>query len=373
MSVYFNDTNGFGNEMRYGMYNDYDIIGEQRLYVNTSTRGRIYCDNEHHYPSLNVRNESSFYVGGFVWRLSTEIVDVLTQRNDFAPNPNFTPALYGHPPVMLGHPPGVNYLSNPNNRHHHSQKAEKCKLELVDCTLSDVTNNYAIELLCKTYLDSGEENFTKDRCEIVSSGYGFRKTGWGEVNLTSVCTQLPSTVVVRVLKKRTHLAATLFAGIERDKVFIVNGHKFPINSACLSWCSPVFAAMFQTDMIERDSKEIEIKDVSSTEHFADFLAALSPAEPRHPNPSNVFSIAELANRFQIPSLVSVCERHLINCIEIDIGKRFIFADIHVFNSLKKTILASMTNELIRKMYDENLSFFNTRPELVAELFNQFFA
>ena len=48
-------------------------------------------------------------------------------------------------------------------------------------------------------------------------------------------------------------------------------------------CSPVFAAMFESDMKERREDEIEIKDVESFEHFADFLRALSPNERCLPN------------------------------------------------------------------------------------------
>ena len=36
--------------------------------------------------------------------------------------------------------------------------------------------------------------------------------------------------------------------------------------------------MFQTEMIEKEKVEIEIKDVSSSTHFADFLAAIFPSD-----------------------------------------------------------------------------------------------
>ena len=107
-----------------------------------------------------------------------------------------------------------------------------------------------------------------------------------------------------------------FLSIGLDKVLIVNGHKFPVSSVCLSWCSPVFAAMFQNDMIERTSKEIEIKDVASADHFADFLAALSPAEPRHPNRLTFFTIISLQ-----PSTISSSDEGIIYSVHI-IGKSY---------------------------------------------------
>ena len=54
------------------------------------------------------------------------------------------------------------------------------------------------------------------------------------------------------------------------------GRRFPVNSTLISMASPVFAAMFGHDMMERHMNEIELKDVSSADDFAAFLAKLSP-------------------------------------------------------------------------------------------------
>ena len=48
--------------------------------------------------------------------------------------------------------------------------------------------------------------------------------------------------------------------------------------------------MFQTEMIEKEKVEIEIKDVSFSTHFADFLAAIFPsAEQILPNRNKIES------------------------------------------------------------------------------------
>lgn len=64
--------------------------------------------------------------------------------------------------------------------------------------------------------------------------------------------------------------------MEYDKKLIVHGKKFPVNSTWLSFCSPVFAAMFQTDMIERSAIDIPIGDITSVIYFEDFLYMISP-------------------------------------------------------------------------------------------------
>ena len=72
--------------------------------------------------------------------------------------------------------------------------------------------------------------------------------------------------------------------IETDKTLIVKDQRFPVNCQYLAAFSPVFAAMFQTDMLEKKKSEIEIKSVYSSKHFADFLDAFSPeAEQILPN------------------------------------------------------------------------------------------
>ena len=75
---------------------------------------------------------------------------------------------------------------------------------------------------------------------------------------------------------------TVFS-LSTDVDLIVGKERFPINSVYLSACSPVFAAMFQSDMKERNAREIEIKDVQNSAHFGDFLRALLPQSNILPN------------------------------------------------------------------------------------------
>ena len=75
----------------------------------------------------------------------------------------------------------------------------------------------------------------------------------------------------------------VFFRTETDKILIVDERRFPVNTHHLSVCSPVFAAMFENDMKESREAEVEIKDVASSDHFAEFLRALSPNEQCLPN------------------------------------------------------------------------------------------
>lgn len=358
-----NKNHGSGSENAYGTYSKYEIIGEQYLRGNMSIEGtlprnfenfghseRYYWHNCYpHNPNdemLVIDNKSTYYIGGFVWYFFAKPIGALLIDHEDSRDLNTT----------------------------------GWKLELIGNTLSDPTN-YALEVLRKEYVGYENGNISKSRFEIIVPDMKLRQISYNNgtpINesdiFSSIYGQLPFELVFRVLKKRTHPIAqtTFFDGVDVDKVLIVNGREFPVNTTCLSWISPVFAAMFQSDMVERRNNKIEIKDVPSAEHFGDFLAALSATKYRHPNPSNVFTIAELANRFQIPSLISVCENHLFNCLEIQIEKRIIFAVVHGLNNLKSKIFDSMDDKTARKIYKDNQKFFDARPELVVELFNRFF-
>ena len=152
----------------------------------------------------------------------------------------------------------------------------------------------------------------------------------------------------------TNLLMSSVFRIGADKTLIVKGRRFPVSTLHLAMCSPVFAAMFESDMKEKCEDEIEIKDVESSEHFAEFLRALSPSEQFLPNrkiyssfnklfrynffvlASNVLAICELANRFQVGTLLKKCERILGNCFEIPFSERFLFADKHSLKGLMVT-------------------------------------
>ena len=71
--------------------------------------------------------------------------------------------------------------------------------------------------------------------------------------------------------------------LQSDVDLIVRGTRFPVNRAYLSACSPVFAAMFQSNMKEQNASEVEIKEVDSAELFEDFLRALLPQSNFFPN------------------------------------------------------------------------------------------
>ena len=64
----------------------------------------------------------------------------------------------------------------------------------------------------------------------------------------------------------------LFAGAQNelftDIEFIVDGDTYPAHRAIVAARSPVFAAMFRTDMLESKTRKVEIKDVKSATFYS---------------------------------------------------------------------------------------------------------
>ena len=71
--------------------------------------------------------------------------------------------------------------------------------------------------------------------------------------------------------------------------------------------------------------------------------------------SNVVALAELADRFNVPSLLEVCEKHLINCVEIRFIERLIFAHQHAgLNGLKVYFFMTQITIYARAYPDKNV-------------------
>ena len=64
---------------------------------------------------------------------------------------------------------------------------------------------------------------------------------------------------------------------------------FSSEHCTLSTYSPVFEAMFRSEMKKRYADGVELKEINSADHFADFLAIFSPS-PQRALPNRLFFI-----------------------------------------------------------------------------------
>ncbi|KAI1730087.1 BTB/POZ domain-containing protein [Ditylenchus destructor] len=127
------------------------------------------------------------------------------------------------------------------------------------------------------------------------------------------CPFEPSAAVIRILEPKPKKFPEL---LNEDVVFVVNGNRYPGDRGLLANVSPVFNRMFNGQFAEAYKDEINIGGVELADHFQDFLLYIYSEGICKPNPSNVMSLLELADRFDIRELVADCEKHMSSCCEI---------------------------------------------------------
>jgi len=97
-------------------------------------------------------------------------------------------------------------------------------------------------------------------------------------------------------------------------VFGDGQEEMPVHSQVLRIVSPVFNAMFASDMKEASTRRVQI-DLASRPDFAVFYRCLLPGEvcASHISAGNVCSLLELSDYYQIEFLKDSCIEVLRNC------------------------------------------------------------
>lgn len=352
----------------FGDYKDYDLIEEKSIDVRLKgplVPLAIKCQGQACYCEDSIRYESVAVaiVGGLQWSVKTE----------FSLETKFTTCTktYEQGVPFNQH---VDHAKNKGCPHDHVFNGKK-----LSCVLNglikfaapdpDVSKCMVVDLLVlNKNAQLGHHIMKEIRVNVDDKMKGVE---FLSIPLTGMITYV--SVIIRILRHRPE--ERVLTSFECNKILLVNERKFPVNTTWLSICSPVFAAMFQVDMKERDAIDIEICDVISANYFEDFLAMISPDRHLLINPQNVMAVAELADRFQVSWLVSICEREMVKWVEIPLIDRLLFADLHGLEELKKQVL----NEFVlmepynaKKFYQENQAAFHGRNDLKIELFERFF-
>ncbi|CAO1409249.1 unnamed protein product [Diamesa hyperborea] len=151
-----------------------------------------------------------------------------------------------------------------------------------------------------------------------------------------------------------------------DFTFIVERKRFPVHKIILAARSPVFKAMFSTNMEEARSNETVITDVSS-ESFGEFLNYLYSG--KCPNLEvYAMDLLVIADKYEIDDLKKLCEvKILLNLTQENAPAVFELANIYrCANELKTEAF-----ELIKKSFLDNNYIINDNllehPEKLREL------
>ncbi|KAE9548649.1 hypothetical protein FO519_008140 [Halicephalobus sp. NKZ332] len=126
-----------------------------------------------------------------------------------------------------------------------------------------------------------------------------------------------------------------------DGILVVDGTKLYISKQYLALYSPVFEAMFYSNFIERDKKEIPVEDVLLEE----FLELLHVVYPSHKSITveNVEYLLELGDKFQIQFVMDQCEAFLQTADDVSLATKLVWADQYLLSRLQHSCVRAMTS------------------------------
>ncbi|GMT29914.1 hypothetical protein PFISCL1PPCAC_21211, partial [Pristionchus fissidentatus] len=142
------------------------------------------------------------------------------------------------------------------------------------------------------------------------------------------------------IRKIPRLDFTDSAESFHDVTLIVAGKKLHVNKTYLALHSPVFKTMFFGDFVEKNKKEIEIKDVDF-EEFSELLNVIYPSYQKITD-DNVEFLLSLEDRFEIKMVIDQAESFLISSTEFIVPAKLKIADQYRLVKLQDYCLSTFT-------------------------------
>ena len=155
-------------------------------------------------------------------------------------------------------------------------------------------------------------------------------------------------------------------GVLIDTVIKCDDKEFKVHRAILASQSPVFRAMFETDMKEKRSGIIEVSDITPAV-MSDLVTYLYSGSA--PNlESLVNELLDVAGKYQLPRLFKMCESELGKKMkETSVIETLILADLHGRPSLKKACLKYIRLNSAKVLQTSEWANFKDRKDQYASL------
>ena len=151
-----------------------------------------------------------------------------------------------------------------------------------------------------------------------------------------------------------------------DTVVKCDDKEFKVHRAVFASQSPVFLAMFQTDMKEKQSGIIEVSDITPAV-MSDLVTYLYTGSA--PNlGSLVNELLDVAGKYQLPHLFRMCESELGKKMkDTSVIETLILADLHGRPSLKKACLKYIRLNSAKVLQTREWVDFKDRKDQYASL------
>ncbi|XP_054163686.1 speckle-type POZ protein-like [Oppia nitens] len=159
-----------------------------------------------------------------------------------------------------------------------------------------------------------------------------------------------------------------------DVKLIVDGTELPAHKSILSARSPVFNAMFSSDMSENRENIIRIDDLTKEviEELLNFIYS-----GKVTNLSKVSKeLLSAADKYELPQLSDLCEQYLTSSLNVESAPEIlVLSHLHKAVKLKSVSIEFIINNRKDVMKSENWELIRREPDLMEELFkalsNQF--
>ncbi|GMT29910.1 hypothetical protein PFISCL1PPCAC_21207, partial [Pristionchus fissidentatus] len=143
------------------------------------------------------------------------------------------------------------------------------------------------------------------------------------------------------IRKIPRLDFTDSAESFHDVTLIVAGKKLHVNKTYLSLHSPIFKTMFYGDFVEKNKKEIEIKDVGYDE-FVELLNVIYPSFQKITD-DNVEFLLRLGDRFEIKLVLDQAESFLVSSTKFTVPAKLKIVDQYRLVKLQDHCLKTFTS------------------------------
>ena len=159
-----------------------------------------------------------------------------------------------------------------------------------------------------------------------------------------------------------------------DVKIVVDGSEMSAHKAVLSARSPVFNAMFETEMLESRENLIRIEDFSK-EVVEELLKFIYSGKV-----SNLAKVAKdllsAADKYELPQLSELCEQFLMSDLSVESAPEIlVLSHLHKAVKLKSVVIDFIITNRKEVMKTENWNLIRQQSDLMEELFkalsNQF--
>ncbi|CAG2162897.1 unnamed protein product [Oppiella nova] len=174
----------------------------------------------------------------------------------------------------------------------------------------------------------------------MSQRYNARRRTRSSCDHENSADQLKIIHGIAFYKNRNHWSkvCSVLKRFKKDSKFCdfqlkVEDKTFDVHRVILSASSPYFEALFSNDLLEKESKFVELKDISA-KIFEELIEYIYSGELSI-NGDNVQELVSVANRLELSEIVTICCQYMtkqldpINCIGI-----LRFSEFHSFTSLR---------------------------------------